>query len=339
MATIMEPGTFHPMTERMQAPALAKLSATCKTWRDAAGPAVWRALCVVKWPLLQRFSVRSCDWKQRYATLSQCGAPASAPAFNIDEYEFFLSARAVGTAPLTAPLAEEQEEDAKPPVGAVKAGPILFSCTATWQSKMTHVGGDMLNLPGGPNANGIFLKATLPSPLALPEGLLTVTEGEAAEGGSVVEGMQPLHFTVHAHHKPLGTMAHMLSFQLPDFNYDFELDYLESQVAGVGAGDWQARMQQVYPNGASDYEDHGFCHFETPDWLGNIKANFGTIKTNDKLMVRPNLELDDKHRLLSVECMPCRYGDEDVGLGPAPFWEVPMGLEDLPAVCRSLQWA
>ena len=91
MPTIMEAGMFHPMSARLQGPALAKLSATCKTWRDAAVPAVWRALCVVRWPMLARFSVQSCDWKQRYATLSQCGAPPATPTFNIDEYEFFLS--------------------------------------------------------------------------------------------------------------------------------------------------------------------------------------------------------------------------------------------------------
>ena len=94
---------FHPMSARLQGPALAKLSATCKTWRDAAAPAVWRALCVARWPMLARFSVQSCDWKQRYAMLSQCGAPPATPTFNIDEYEFFLSARAVGTVPLSAP--------------------------------------------------------------------------------------------------------------------------------------------------------------------------------------------------------------------------------------------
>ena len=106
MPTIMEPGMFHPMSARLQGPALAKLSATCKTWRDAAAPAVWRALCVARWPMLARFSVQSCDWKQRYAMLSQCGAPPATPTFNIDEYEFFLSARAVGTVPLSAPSAE-----------------------------------------------------------------------------------------------------------------------------------------------------------------------------------------------------------------------------------------
>ena len=53
--------------------------------------------------MLARFSVQSCDWKQRYAMLAQCGAPPATPTFNIDEYEFFLSARAVGTVPLSAP--------------------------------------------------------------------------------------------------------------------------------------------------------------------------------------------------------------------------------------------
>ena len=376
---------FHPMNARLQGPALAKLSATCKTWRDAAAPAVWRALCVARWPMLARFSVQSCDWKQRYAMLAQCGAPPATPTFNIDEYEFFLSARAVGTVPLSAPSAEyrydtdsgghrqwsvastqaefiakygadaataawEHAARAPPPAGAVKEGPILFSQTATWQSKTTFVDGDMINSNG--NANGAFLQATLPSPLALPEGLLTIeaedeSEDETVEGGSVV-GMQPLHFTVHAHHKPLGAMAHMMSFQLPDSDYDFEVfSHVEeglifrqdSRVAGVGAGDWQARMQQVYPNGPSDYADHGFCRFETPHWLGNLDANFGSGSVSDQLCVRANLEFDDKHRLLSVEFVPCRYGDDDVNLGPAPWWEVPMSLDDLPAVCRSLQWA
>ena len=369
MPTIMEPGMFHPMSARLQGPALAKLSATCKTWRDAASPAVWRALCVVRWPMLARFSVQSCDWKQRYAMLSQCGAPPATPTFNIDEYEFFLSARAVGTVPLSAPSAEYRYDTdgvastqaefiakygadaataaweharrgAPPPAGAVKEGPILFSQTATWQSKTTFVDGDMINSNG--NANGAFLQATLPSPLALPEGLLTIeAEDETVEGGSVV-GMQPLHFTVHAHHKPLGAMAHMMSFQLPDSGYDSVvfshvdegLVSFDSRVAGVGAGDWQARMQQVYPNGPSDYADHGFCRFETPHWLGNLKANFGSGSVSEQLCVRANLEFDDKHRLLSVEFMPCRYGDDDVGLGPAPW-----SLDDLPAVCRSLQWA
>ena len=370
MPTIMEPGMFHPMSARLHGLALAKLSATCKTWRDAAVPAVWRALCVVRWPMLARFSVQSCDWKQRYATLSQCGAPPATPTFNMDEYEFFLSARAVSTVPFSAPSAEEEvrydtdgvpytqaafiaeygadaataawehAERAPPPAGAVKEGPILFSCTATWQSKTTFVDGDMINGSVMGDANGAFLQAALPSPLALPEGLLTIdAEDETVEGGSVV-GMQPLHFTVHAHHKPLGAMAHMMSFQLPDFGYDFKLDEgFDSRVAGVGAGDWQARMQQVYPNGPSDYADHGCCRFETPPWLGNLKANFGSGSLSDQLGVRANLEFDDKHRLLSVEFVPCRYGDEDVGLGPAPWWDVPMSLEDLPAVCRSLQWA
>ena len=370
MPTIMEPGMFHPMSARLQGPALAKLSATCKTWRDAAVPAVWRALCVARWPMLARFSVQSCDWKQRYAMLAQCGAPPATPTFNIDEYEFFLSAREVGTAPLSAPLAEyrydtdgvayteaeliaeygadaataawEHAKHAPPPAGAVKEGPNLFSCTATWQSKTTFVDGDMINSSG--NANGAFLQATLPSPLALPEGLLTIeAEDETVEGGSVV-GMQPLHFTVHAHHKPLGAMAHMMSFQLPDSDYDFELDHglsvsLHSRVAGVGAGDWQARMQQVYPNGPSDYADHGSCRFETPHWLGNLKGNFGSGSVSDQLCVRAELKFDNKHRLLSVEFVPCRYGDDDVNLGPAPWWEVPMSLDDLPDVCRSLQWA
>ena len=93
---------FHPMSARLQGPALAKLSATCKTWRmpprlPSGGPCAWPG------GRCSRFSVQSCDWKQRYAMLSQCGAPPATPTFNIDEYEFFLSARAVGTVPLSAP--------------------------------------------------------------------------------------------------------------------------------------------------------------------------------------------------------------------------------------------
>lgn len=318
MPYIMEPAAIHPMTERMHAKALGKLSTTCTAWRDAAGPAVWRALCVLKWPSLQCFSIRSCDWKKRYATLSQCGAPDASPAFNIDDYEFFISARL-----------------ARPPAGAVEAVSTLFSCTATWESKEAYTTyGD----GGGRPATGLFLKATLPSPLVLPEGLLTASD----EDGEAEMLSQPLHFTVHVHHKPLGTVAHMLGFQVPDSDFDYDsLDYnLESRIAGVGAGDWQPRMQEWRrADGTSESRDRGFCYFEPPDWLCHITANFGSGNTSDKLMVWARLELDEESRLVSVEFVPGRYGDEDVGLGPAPFWEVPLGFKDLPAVCWSLKWA
>jgi len=365
MSLAVEPGVIEPTVERVSAPTLVQLSSLCTAWRDAAVPAIWKSLSVIKWPWLQHLPLRDCNWKQRYATLSKCGREIGGPGvglpFDLADYEFVITARL-----------------AKPTTAANEENPILFTCSAAcdpdgigserdYVNEMLH---GMVTAIGHPTVGTAALEATLTSPLALPEGLLSFVNDD--DGNSRVDGMQPLHFVVHAHHVPSSKVAHMFGFQVPDVEYPYETDCLTEHYnaerallpeptfytleAGVGAGNWKERHYRVAQGGG--------CRFEPPPWLSSIGATYPAANastnavdhgdhrvpghTSDEYMVEVDLELDDERRLIGVKVVPRRCGrrafDEEADEEADPFSEgayfnIPLLLTDLPAVCQDLQWA
>lgn len=307
-----DPRVIEPLQQRLPAPTICALSVTCTAWRDAAAnPTLWRALCVDKWPWLKGQVLGDCDWKQRFVTLSQAGH-VNGEDLNIDDYEFYMTARV-----------------AKPKHGEAE-GDLLFSCLANWDWRQAP----MYFFPPGDHADvdGAYLKATLPVPLALPEGLLI-------EDTDWIEDLKPLKLTIHAHHKPTLKVAHMLSFQVPDRDYDFEdPTHLESGRVGIGHGQWSSYYLTGYrtPDPEKD-NDYGGCQFETPDWIGAIKHNNESCASYDTLAVSASLDFDDQRRLTSVEFALSRKGGGD-GYEDAS-WDVPMHRDDLPTVLQALQWA
>ena len=80
------------------------------------------------------------------------------------------------------------------------------------------------------------------------------------------------------------------------------------------------------------------CTIPAPDWLGCIKQNHGACSEWDVLRAEAILEVDDDHRLTSIEFTLSRnnnFPDEHND----PRWHVPMHMADLAAVCRMLHWA
>ena len=344
MSLAVEPGVIEPTVERVSAPTLAQLSSLCTAWRDAAVPAIWKSLSVIKWPWLQHLPLRDCNWKQRYATLSMCGREIGGPSaglpFDLSDYEFVITARL-----------------AKPTTAANEENPILFTSSAAWCDYDRDYVNEMLHgVMMGPNPplESAVLDATLTSPFVLPEGLLSFVDDD--DGNSRVEGMQPLHFVVHAHHVPSSRVAHMFGFQVPDVEYPYEFSRLPEHAllpeptfhtldAGVGAGDWKERHYRVAQGGG--------CRFETPPWLSSIGATYSAAHMvsshiSDEYKVEVDLEFDNERRLTGVKVVPRRCGrrafDEDADEEADPFSEgayfnIPLLLTDLPAVCQDLQWA
>ena len=297
-----------PLAERLDVSTLCAFAQTCTTWRDAANnPRIWRALCTSKWSWLGGLPVDAIDWKERYKTLAKCGrANPLQEMINLDDYDFFITARV-----------------AKPPEGKDE-GDLLFIHRATWYERFSHL---YVYPPGDSHpVTGAALSVTLDEPLNLPEGLLNIyTE----DGETEIEGMMPIKLMVHAHYKPTGKVAHMVSLHIPDNNYDFDHRFLFTRSLGVGAGTW-------HPNLMSDGKDYGFCEFDEAPWISCIKENHPQF-LHDSLEAEASLSLDDQQRLTGLELLLFREGGQNEYMGPS--WRCRCTWPTSTGVCKALDWA
>ena len=312
-----EPGVVEPLVDTCLLEAcvdhvstLCAFSETCKTWRDAAAKqSIWRWLCIYRWDWLVKagaLSLGTIDWKQRFKTLSQEGECNAKYAFNLDDYEFFVSARALF------------------PCDGTESFELLFKpLEAEWSERDASVytpGDDPEADLNTDDVAAAWLKATLPAPFKLPN-LHTNDDGRIS-----IKDVAPIKLEVTVLYKPTGEVAHMVNLQIPDDEWtDFQSGDSElSYRVGVGPGTWDGDQL--------NFDDK-------PDWLGCIKQNHGACSEWDVLRAEAILEVDDDHRLTSIEFMLARnnfFPDEEHN---DPKWHVPMHMADLAAVCKMLHWA